>query len=444
MKNDDKSLDKEKLEQFVSAVEDNTNEALEDSLLDEDAKGENFNVNYTDIVQNTKKDRISKLPWLIAIFLILIIAITFGMMFFQNNPKTIFTQKVDDLFNYVMDNINDNVYDITDGNIKLNYSIKTNDESNSLYSELSKITFDTDYIVDNANDLAYLNIKTKYDGQDYLKIDFYEDKNNIYIYPKDIYSKYIKVSNTKYHSINSQEIKTLLKGFNQAFDKVIAAEKITGSKQSIDINGKTVKAYASKFVVDKNNRDRVSKTFIDTLKSNDEVISILAKMKNTTKANINQALDKYLTKIQKALKKANKVELIIYTNRTTGEFLKFDLNSNDSSSSFVKENKNQYSYNTLDNSDKTNTSVNVNFDVNSSKTKYHVVLTSKETKDNNVLYDGSFDLKFTNKKANSFPKVDVSEASDWDNMSETDKLDIYTKLFSKSPMDKILSNNLIK
>ena len=65
-----------KIKEFVKRVEDRTNDALDDSLLDEDAKTEKFDVDYTDIVKNSTKAKISKLPWLIAIFLILIISIT--------------------------------------------------------------------------------------------------------------------------------------------------------------------------------------------------------------------------------------------------------------------------------------------------------------------------------------------------------------------------------
>ena len=105
-----------KIKEFVKKVEDRTNDALDDSLMDEDAKSENFDVNYTDIVKNSAKDKMSKLPWLISIFLILIIAIMFCLTFFSSNPKTLFTQTVDGLFTYLEDNVNDNVYDIMDGN----------------------------------------------------------------------------------------------------------------------------------------------------------------------------------------------------------------------------------------------------------------------------------------------------------------------------------------
>lgn len=74
---------KNKLKEFVEKVENNTNDALEDSLMDEDAKEENFDVDYTDIVKNSAKAKMSKLPWLVAIFLILIITIMLGFMFLE-------------------------------------------------------------------------------------------------------------------------------------------------------------------------------------------------------------------------------------------------------------------------------------------------------------------------------------------------------------------------
>ena len=55
------SNNKNKIKEFVQKVEEKTNNALDDSLMDEDAKAENFDVNYTDIVKNSAKARISKL-----------------------------------------------------------------------------------------------------------------------------------------------------------------------------------------------------------------------------------------------------------------------------------------------------------------------------------------------------------------------------------------------
>ena len=90
-----------KISDFVSKVEDGTNEAFDrvtDSLMDEDAVEADGNFNYTDIVTNTKEEKMRKLPWIVAIVLILLIVLSFCALFFQSNPKTIFVRAIDGLF----------------------------------------------------------------------------------------------------------------------------------------------------------------------------------------------------------------------------------------------------------------------------------------------------------------------------------------------------------
>ena len=109
MKNSQKNSNrKNKILDFIQNVEDRANDTLEDTLMDDDAKNEG-SVVYDGIVKNSMQARMSKLPWLIAIFLILMISITFGLMFLGRNPKTLFTQTIDGMFSYLESNINDNV-----------------------------------------------------------------------------------------------------------------------------------------------------------------------------------------------------------------------------------------------------------------------------------------------------------------------------------------------
>lgn len=73
-----------KISDFVSKVEDGTNEAFDrvtDSLMDEDAVEADGNFNYTDIVTNTKEEKMRKLPWIVAIVLILLIVLSFVRYF---------------------------------------------------------------------------------------------------------------------------------------------------------------------------------------------------------------------------------------------------------------------------------------------------------------------------------------------------------------------------
>ena len=430
---------KNKIKEFVKKVEDRTNDALDDSLMDEDAKGENFNVNYTDIVKNSAKAKMSKLPWLIAIFLILIIAIMFCLTFFSSNPKTLFTQTVDGLFNYLESNVNDNVYNIMDGNISLDYTIKSNDENAELYDELSKVNFDADYVKDNAGGQSYINLKTTYDGNDFVNAIIYGDGGNTYVYSPSISDNYIKLDGNKLsYFTNSNDINIILKGLNQAIDKVVADEKIYGSKENLDIDGDVIKCYKTRLVIDSQNRDRVSETFVNTLKANDELVSILAKMRGVKNSDIRNSMDNYLLKIKSELEKHEKLEISLYIDNKTKEFIRVEVLSKIGNITLTQKDDNKFTYNISITNEEILSTGDFAFTVNDNKTKYTYNLYYKKTKGDKVLTESNFDLKYTSKKASSFEKVDVSNSLDWSQMNELEKLEIYTRIFSNPNLSKFL------
>ncbi len=430
---------KNKLEEFVQKVEDRTNDALEDSLMDEDAKSETFDIDYTDIVKNSTKAKMSKLPWLIAIFLILIIAIVLCLMFFSNNPKTLFTQTVDGLFDYLESNVNENVYDITDGNISLDYTMKSNDENAELYDELSKVSYNADYVKDNAGNMSFIDLKTTYDGADFVSANIYGDGESTYVYSPIASDKYIKLSNNRLsYFVNGNEVKTLLDGLNQAIDTLTADEKIYGEKENIDTAVGVIKGYQMRLVIDSKNRDRAAENFVNTLKANDEFVNVLAKMRNVSNDDIREGLDRYLTKLKDELKRHNKIELSLYIDNKSKEFIKAEFVSELGSITLVNQDNNKYSYIISKKNDRTLTTGEFSFTVNENKTKYTYNLYYKQTKDDKVLAEGNFDLKYTARQAETFEKVDVTNSLDWNQMSGLEKFDIYTKVAADSKLNKFL------
>ena len=428
-----------KIKEFVKRVEDRTNDALEDSLMDEDAKTENFDVNYTDIVHNSAKAKMSKLPWLISIFLILVIAIMFCLTFFSSNPKTLFTQTVDGLFDYLEENINDNVYDIMDGNINLNYTIKTSGEDSDIYSELSKVDFDVDYVKDNAGGQSYIDLNTTYDGEEFVKAIIYGDGDSTYVYSPSASDKYIKLDGNRLsYLMNGSDIKVISNGLNQAIDKVIAGEKIYGSKENLDIDGEVIKSYKVKLVINNKNRNRVAETFINTLKANEELVGVLAKMKGVDNKDIRNSLDNYLSRIKENLKKSEKLEIAFYVDNKTKEFIKTEILSKLGNVSVTKKINNKFTYIISVTSEGTLTTGEFAFTVNDNKTKYTYNLYYKKTKDDEVLAESNFDLKYTSKQADRFEKVDVSDNISWSSVNDLERLGIYTKIMSDVRLSKFL------
>lgn len=429
---------KNKIEEFVKRVEDKTNEALEDSLMDEDAKTENYDIDYTDIVKNSVKARMSKLPWLIAIFLILVITIILCMMFFSNNPKTLFTQTVDGLFDYLESNVNENVYDITDGNFSLAYTIKSNDENKDLYEELSKINFSADYVRNNSSGMSFIDLKTTYAGEDFVSANLYSDGVSTYVYVPTVSENYIKLRDNRLsYFVNGNDVKIILDGVNQAIDTVIADEKVYGDKENIDEDGEVIKSYRTKLVIDRKNRNRVAENFINTLKANDEFTEVLSKMKGVSVSDIKSSLDNYLSDLKDELGRHNKLEIYLYVDNKTKAFVKAEAVSELGNISFNKKDD-KYSYIISKTSDRTLATGEVSFTVNKNKTKYTYNLYYKKTKDNEVLTESNFDLKYTSKQASNFDRIDVSNSTDLNNMSDLEKIGIYTKIMADPNLSKFL------
>lgn len=411
---------------FEKIVEDNANEILEDTLLDEDASLEDTRaIKYEDIIQNTTKEKISKVPWIAAIFIIVTISITFGYMFLNSNPQTIFTMTVDNFFTAISNNFSDESYDISKGNIKAKFNLS----GSEILDDLGEIVIDANYSTDRTNGLSKVKAKTKYNGGDLIDLDIYNDNKNTYIYSKDIYDTYIKL-NQNYKMFSQSDIKNILSGLNQAIDKVAANEKITGRKTGYDLGNSSINVYESKLTIDSNNYERVSATFINALKSNDEFTSSLSNILNIKNDEAVKTAEDWLEKIQNFFKENETFEIILYTDRKTNDFIKCELKGNKFSLSYVKDTS-EFTINYK------NKKINGNINLESKKDKYHISL-KYNIEENGTKNENNIDITFTNKKAASFGKVNIDGAKDINEINEIEKLAIYTKLFTNTNLNKFL------
>ncbi len=402
-------MDKKKLDEFVKKVEDNSNEILEDSLLDKEASMEDTRgFTYDDIVKISTRDKMSKLPWLIAIFLILTISLIVGYMFFRYNPQTIFTNTVDNFFSFITSNNFDNSYDITKGNIKI-----VMDDGTSLNAS---------YTLDNANGLS----KYVLDGSG-GKVTLYNDGKNLYFQSKDVYDGFLKFSsNTNIDNIKFSDMKIILNGVNQAFDKVTTTEKIMGGKTNYDLGNKTIKVYESKLVIDSKNYKRVAETFISSLKSNEEFVATLSKMFNLKDVKGN--IDKFSLSLSDYLKDNSDIEFKIYTDRFNNNFLRGEIKSKDSLIVIIKNGDSDVSVN-IDSPD-----LKGNFDLKSNSKREKTSLSFDLSGEINK----KGDVVITSKKADSFGKMKMDDVLDVSNLPVQDASEINTKIIQNPYFEKLL------
>lgn len=422
-------MNKKDLDNFEKKIENSINN--EDTLLDSEAV--EVDVSDYDLSSNSVKEKMSKLPWLVAFFLIVIISIITCAMFLNSNPQTIFTMAIDKFFSSITDNISDNAYDISKGNIKFDFNISSNDENSDLFNDLSKNNFDIDYRIDNSNDKSYFKIINNYEGKESLNLNLYNDKKSMYIYYNDIYDKYIKYEKNKsYKFIKNSDIKVILNGLNQAFDKVATSEKISGSKSNLDYDIKTLKVYESRLVIDKNNYKRVADTFINSLKSNEVFISSLSSIFNISSSDVKKKLDNVCVRLKEFLKESSEVKL--YTNRKTNDFIKGIFTYKNGSFEIVNNNE-DIIFNLNDVND------NIKLDGNIkvvSKSSGHDISLNVNMSDNGKIYNGNFNISYTNRKASSFGKVNIKNYVKESDLNEIEKLELYSKLLEK-PSLKVMT-----
>ena len=426
-------MNKKDLDSFEKRIEASINK--EDTLLDSEVvevDTSNYNLS-----SNTTKEKISKLPWLISFFLIVIISITTCAMFLNNNPQTIFTMAIDKFFSSITDNISENAYDISKGIIKLNFDLSSNDENSNKYRELSKNNFDINYKIDSLNNRSFYKINANYEGKKSLYLNLYNDKNDIYVYYTDIFDKYIKYEKKNYNKIiRSSDYRTILNGLNQAFDKVATSEKISSSKNNLDYDIKTIKVFESKLIIDKNNYKRVSETFINTLKSNEEFISSLSNLLNISSTDTKKKLDRACKILKDYFKESEKFEVLLYTDRKNNNFIKgvfsskigsFEIINKDDTFIFRLEDlKNAIK---LDGDLKTIT--------NNKKSKYDISFgINIMYKEKNI--NSKINITYTNNKASTFGKVNIKDYVKNSDLNEVEKLEVYSKLL-ENPSVKSLT-----
>lgn len=396
-------MNKKNIDDFVKKVEDNSNEILEDTLLDKEASMEDTRgFSYDDIVKITTKDKMSKLPWLTAIFLILIISLTVGYMFFRYNPQTLFTSTTDKFFTYITDKISDNSYDITKGKIYIDYS-----------NENEKFTLNAKYTLDIANGLSRLIIDEKEN-----KIDVYSDGKNYFVLDKNIYDSYLKFSSSStLDKIKLNDIKIILNGINQAIDKVSTSEKITGGKTTYDLGNKTIRVYESKLIIDKK-YERATDTFINSLKSNEEFVNALSKILDK---NSKIELDNLSTKIKDNLKE-NALEIKIYTDMSNNEFIKSEISSSDRRIIITKDDKD---------------SINIIFDTDKLKGNLDINCKDKYELKFDLSNYGKGEISLTSNKANSFGKINIEKSTDYNTLTAEEKEIINSKALEKPYVQKV-------
>ena len=419
-------MNKKSLENFVRKVEDNTNEALLDSLADEEYVKPD--IKYNDIASNSAQDVMKKVPWLLVIFLVLIFSIILVNKFLNSNPQTIFTMAIDKFFDSVTENLSDNPYTISKGKVDVSLDLSNDGKYKDLFSDISKNDYTFDYVFDISNKLSFIKFFLDCDG-DLEKGYYYSGNGHSYVYFDGIYDKYIKLDELKpIRGVRNSDIKIILNGVNQAVDKVTTSEKIIGSRTGIDLGTKTLKVYEATLVIDEKNYDTVVNNFVNSFRSNNEFIQIISKISSKSSEDVNKLFDKLATNIKQFLRENGTTNIKLFIDRSNNKFVEMNLTGSRVSFS-LKEKDSYYEFDFSDSKDDIKFSGSIQYkEVNKKTNNVNLIFKFAKSGENTL---GNIDIVFSNIKANSFPKVNIKNYVNESDLSDEEKAAIYVRLLSK-------------
>lgn len=431
----DHDLDASEKEEIEADVKAAVYKARATSSIIEKANNSNpdlLNQTETDNILNqrtAKAKKRSKIPVIITILLIIVLALIGLYWYLTNNPKTIFTKGVETIFTAFDQNIKENPYDLTSGNISVTY--KAEDENSS--SLAGPFSLQADYTTDSQNNIFNLDLTTKYDNLDFIKANLYQENNKIYLYSADLYDRYIEFDGVQ--SADPNTIKIYVNSLKEAVLKAISNEKFYGNKLNITIDNQNVKTYRSSLELTKSNFNTILDNVATNLQNDDKLIQTYTKAYTVTVEQTKAAIQNKITSLKDEWSKLGNITINLYTKGLTNEFVKAELVMEDYTFSISKIDKEKYTY--LVNDKETDIQVSGKFTYQN-KDKLDAQITINCHQNDIDVLQATLEIQGTTQKGTAIKRPDITNKVTADSLSTDDFMTIYSKLLTNPGVTKLL------
>lgn len=349
------------------------------------------------------------------VVVILVIIALLGLAFFggkyylasRNNIKIF----MNDYFDKLEGNIGKN--SSTSGNLSLNVNGDTTRNDGNIFKILNNLDFSMDYGIDTKENITNIDINTNYYGDNLINIGTYIEGNNVYLSLGDLYSKYIKLNNSKEDnsekkSMTNDDYKVIINSIGTAINESLKEEYFT--KTWVKVDGKNVNKV--ELSLNNNNIKIINENIINNLKSNNDFIDSFGKLTGKKTMEVKELLDKEVEEVNNREYKNTKISLytkitkfvkleIIYGEdkaviKSTDKGYDFAITDNDNSNTYngtiiVKNNDDSTSYN-INVKDSNNLVILINNTIN-----YNTKVDKKDVS-NSVLFEDITDKEYKNIK----------------------------------------------
>lgn len=369
------------------------------------------------------------------IIIILLLAICGGVLGYLYSKKSITpkTKFVKVMSNYLEKNNIEDLEELFKGNFTVNTTnnFKVNVDSEELVS--GKLNINNIH----KDDEQYTEISLG-DGSDALKGNVYLKDNKAYVKLNDVFDKYyymnMESDSTDYVDAFKELKKSIVKVVNEYFtdDKFTLTKDSNNDKISISLTGKDGATLVLKFYEEIKNNDKIFGLFTDEDTSLDEVKAELKEDIDNLKEEMDSYSDEVVISYDIYLNKNTLVKqelaiedmVLTITGEDSGDITLISAGTTIVSGTYSKDNLKLKISTNMINAEFSINRQNITEDKISGNYKTTIKLTSGRstvdvTVNTNVKYD----------KSASIPNIDLSTAKSFDEMTDNELEEIYSKLY---------------
>lgn len=361
---------------------------------------------------------------IVGILLFLVVLLVLGGLFYYKlvYSKNSIQVLLNGVFDYLDTSLEDNDYDHFTGNFSLEMKMQGEDSSdNELYNILNQVSLSGSYGIDYNQNIMSLDFYSDYGDEDLINMNVYTEYGKGYVYLEGLYDKYIESSINNYSDLfekNTDDYKNILIALKKAINGSLKDEYFTKEKVTID----SKKLTKTTLDLTGNNYQEYYKSFTSILLKDKNFLESFAKV---TKQEVKEVEEE----LQSSLEEDDGEKIILYTDRF--KFVKIDITSSDGRLVIIDDNG-KYSYKLYDGE------VEIVSGVVSIKTEDNENIILFSYYDNEELVGVEFTIKSSINKDGKVERKDVSNAVNYNNLSDDEIMSIYFKLMDNKGIVKII------
>lgn len=389
----------------------------------------------------SKSPKKSKAP-IILILLLVLCAVGFcAYKYFSANPTEVIKSVINKTYEDFSAGLkkydsasSQNTYDIFNDSLKLSGSLSF---KNSQYKDLEKEIINFAVGLDYKNRKADVMANLTKGGSNLLEFNFISKNDNLYMTSNALLNKYdlgeynfdelfdfsdLESELQNRETVSLEDVDFIVRELKNALVETLDSEKMTLSKETINVNGKIVKTDKVSYEIDYETYCRVNNSIVDKILKNEALLDKLAGMTGVSSEDLKDGLEESRLDVEDEADYFGKVFFSLYTKGVSHEVVKASItNGIDSFELITEDDKMQFIYDEV-----------------STKKRAEIQITEKDERYEVIVYVNNKEIVLLNVKEMNEELLDIDYVINYEEIN----LKGTFKVTQKSVSDKKMECNL--